>query len=124
MIRIDLRWHNPDRPSNANAMTMQYFRIERQISGRRAGDWLQERLQSRGTGLTAERAVIEFKAKNNSGRRIARSDKQLSDNSNQLGSARAHTADEARLERVTACVRPISKIGRPRQWMKPAFRKL
>ena len=35
-------------------------------ANRRAGDWLQERLQAlRDQSAAAERAVIEFKAKNN-----------------------------------------------------------
>ena len=78
-------------------------------ANRRAGDWLQERLQAlREQTAVAERAVIDFKAKNNivaSGGTLM-NDKQLGDVAGQLAAARAHASDvEARLKRISA-VRP------------------
>src|SRR5262249_31845317 len=75
-------------------------------ANRRAGDWLQDRLQAlREQAATAERAVIEFKAKNNivaAGGTLI-NEKQLSEISGQLATARAHTSDiEARLARIDA----------------------
>jgi succinoglycan biosynthesis transport protein ExoP len=110
MIRIDLRWHSPEQAAKiANAMIDAYIFEQlnaKYQSNRRAGDWLQERLQSlREQASVAERAVIEFKAKNNivkAGGALM-NEKQLSEISGQLGTARAHTSDvEARLERVAA----------------------
>src|SRR5262249_45386684 len=73
---------------------------------RRAGDWLQERLQAlREQASTAERAVIEFKAKNNivtTGGTLM-NEKQLGEISGQLATARTNSADlQARLERIEA----------------------
>ena len=76
-------------------------------ANRRAGDWLQERLQAlREQAATAERAALEFKAKNNivpAGGGTLMNEKQLGDVSGQLAAARARTSDlQARLERVQA----------------------
>ena len=75
-------------------------------ANRRAGDWLQERLQTlREQAAAAERAVIEFKAKNNivAAGGTLMNEKQLSEMSGQLASARASTSDvQIRLERIEA----------------------
>jgi polysaccharide biosynthesis transport protein len=76
-------------------------------ANRRAGDWLQERLQAlREQAATAERAALEFKAKNNivpAGGGTLMNEKQLGDVSGQLAAARARTSDlQTRLERVQA----------------------
>jgi succinoglycan biosynthesis transport protein ExoP len=76
-------------------------------ANRRAGDWLQERLQAlREQAAAAERAVVEFKAKNNivaAGGGSLMNEKQLGDTSGQLAGARAHASDlEARLNRIEA----------------------
>jgi succinoglycan biosynthesis transport protein ExoP len=83
---------------------------------RRGGDWLQERLQNlRDQAAAAERAVIQFKAKNNlvaSGGTLI-SEKQLGEISGQLGAARGRAADlQARLERIEA-VRKAYQTDRP-----------
>jgi succinoglycan biosynthesis transport protein ExoP len=75
-------------------------------ANRRAGDWLQERLQAlREQTATADRAVIDFKAKNNivkAGGALM-SEKALGDISAASASARARTMDlQTRLERVVA----------------------
>ena len=66
-------------------------------ANRRAGDWLQERLQAlREQASAAERAVIEFKAKNNivpAGGGTLMSEKELSQMSNGLVSARVHASE-------------------------------
>ena len=110
MMQIDFRSQNPAQAVKvANAMIDGYIFDQlnaKYQANRRAGDWLQERLQAlREQAATAERAVIEFKAKNNivkAGGSLM-NDKQLSEISGQLGSARARTADlQTRLERIAA----------------------
>jgi polysaccharide biosynthesis transport protein len=76
-------------------------------ANRRAGDWMEERLQAlREQAATAERAVIEFKAKNNivaAAGGTLMSETQLSEISGELASARSHASDvKARLERIEA----------------------
>ena len=76
-------------------------------SNRRAGDWMEQRLEAlREQAATAERAVIEFKAKNNivtgAGGTLM-NETQLSETSGELASARSHASDaKARLERIEA----------------------
>ncbi|MFZ2135635.1 MAG: AAA family ATPase [Xanthobacteraceae bacterium] len=74
---------------------------------RRAGDWLQERLQAlREQAAAAERAVLEFKAKNNivsAGGGQLMNEKQLSETSGQLAATRSRASDlQARLDRIQA----------------------
>jgi polysaccharide biosynthesis transport protein len=73
-------------------------------ANRRTGDWLQERLQTlREQAASAERAVIEFKAKNNivTAAGTLMNDKRLAEMSGQLASARATATDvQIRLERI------------------------
>ena len=75
-------------------------------ANRRAGDWLQERLQSlREQAATAERAVIDFKTKNNivAAGGALMNEKQLGDMSGRLATVRARAMElQARLERITA----------------------
>ena len=76
-------------------------------ANRRAGDWLQERLQAlREQAAAAEQAVVDFKAKNNivaTGGGTLMNEKQLSDINSQLAAARTHTSDlQARVDRIEA----------------------
>src|SRR5262249_50294487 len=75
-------------------------------ANRRAGDWLQERLQTlREQASAAERAVVEFKAKNNiiTANGALMNEKQLGEISGRMATARAHTSEvQARLERIEA----------------------
>ncbi len=120
MIRISLFWHDPEQAVKiANSVIDAY--IFEQLSAkyqanRRAGDWLEERLlRLREQASAAERAVIEFKAKNNivAAGGTLMNDKQLSEISGQLAAARSQTADlQARLERIEA-VRGAYQQDRP-----------
>src|SRR5215475_1447996 len=110
MMQISVRWHNPDQASRiANAIVDGYIYEQlnaKYQANRRAGDWLQERLQTlREQTAAAERAVIEFRAKNNIVRAngTLMNEKSLGDISNQLGTARANATDlQIRLERIAA----------------------
>jgi succinoglycan biosynthesis transport protein ExoP len=120
LIRIDYHGRNPDLAGKiTNEMVNGYIFDQMNAkyqSNRRAGDWLQERLQNlREQAAGAERAVVQFKAKNNiiSTGTGQMDQKQLNDVSGQLGSARAHMAElEARLERIKA-VRQAYQLDRP-----------
>jgi succinoglycan biosynthesis transport protein ExoP len=110
MINIEFRSPNPEQAVKiANAMIDGYVYDQlnaKYQSNRRAGDWLQERLQNlREQAASAERAVIEFKSKNNivkAGGTLM-NDKQLTELAGQLTTARAHASDlRARLERIQA----------------------
>ena len=110
MIKIDFDGRNPELDAKiANEMVNAYIFDQMNAkyqSSRRAGDWLQERLQNlRDQAAAAERAVVQFKAKNNivsSGGTLI-NDKQLGEISDDLGKARARTAElQARLERMDA----------------------
>ena len=100
MIRIDYSSDNPDLAAKiANTMIDGYVFDQlnaKYQANRRAGDWLQERLQAlRDQAAAAERAVVEFKAKNNivAAGGTLMNEKQLSEMSGQLATARAHTSD-------------------------------
>ena len=74
-----------------------------------AGDWLEERITKlRDESLAAERAVVDFRAKNNivaAGGKLM-DEQQVADLNNQLVTARAHTAEaQARLDRIEAIIR-------------------
>ena len=96
MIKIDFAGRNPELAAKiANEMVNAYIFDQMNAkyqSSRRAGDWLQERLQNlRDQAAAAERAVVQFKAKNNivsSGGTLI-NDKQLAEISDDLGKARA-----------------------------------
>jgi succinoglycan biosynthesis transport protein ExoP len=110
MIQIEVRSASADHAMRiANAMVDAYIFDQlnaKYQSSRRAGDWLQERLQAlREQSATAERAAIEFKAKNNIVRAggALMNEKQLSEASGQLASTRARVSDlEARLGRIVS----------------------
>ena len=120
MIRIDFHSDNPEQAVKvANAMIDGYIFDQlnaKYQANRRAGDWLQERLQAlREQTAVAERAVIEFKAKNNivAAGGTLMNDKQLGEMTWQLATARAHTSDvQARLKRIDA-VRPSYRQEQP-----------
>jgi len=110
MINIEFRSANPEQAVKiANAMIDGYIYDQlnaKYQSNRRAGDWLQERLQNlREQAASAERAVIDFKAKNNivkAGGTLM-NDKQLTELAGQLTIARARASDlKLRLERIQA----------------------
>jgi polysaccharide biosynthesis transport protein len=110
IMKIDFRSRNREQAVKiVNAMVDAY--IFDQLSAkyqanRRTGDWLQERLQTlREQAAASERAVIDFKAKNNivTTNNILINEKQLSDLNAQLAAARTKTSDvQARLERIEA----------------------
>jgi succinoglycan biosynthesis transport protein ExoP len=110
MMQIDFRARSPEPAVKiANAMIDAYIFDQlnaKYQANRRAGDWLQERLQAlREQASTAERAVVEFKAKNNivTAGGTLMNEKQLGDVSGQLATARSHVSDvQARLERIQA----------------------
>ena len=120
MIRIDYRSEDPAIAVKiANAMVDGYVFDQmnaKYLANRRAGDWLQERLQAlREQAATAERAVVEFKAKNNivavPGGLI--NEKQLSETTNSLATVRTRAAElQARINRINA-VRPSYRQDRP-----------
>jgi len=110
LIQINYRSHDPEQATKiANAMIDGYIFDQlnaKYQANRRASDWLQERLQAlREQAATAERAVIEFKAKNNivatSGSLM--NEKQLGDATTQLATIRDRVSDlRARLDRIEA----------------------
>jgi polysaccharide biosynthesis transport protein len=121
MMRIDFSSRNREQAAKiAGAMIDAYIFDQlnsKYQANRRAGDWLQERLQAlREQAAAAERAVVEFKAKNNivtSGGTLM-NEKQLTDMSSQVAAARTQASDVAiRLERVGA-------VRRAYQAEKPA----
>jgi succinoglycan biosynthesis transport protein ExoP len=110
IMKIDFRSSNREQAVKiADAMVDAYIFDQlnaKYQANRRTGDWLQERLQTlREQAAAAERAVIEFKAKNNivtAGNTIM-DEKQLTEVHGQLAAARTHTADlQARLGRIEA----------------------
>jgi succinoglycan biosynthesis transport protein ExoP len=110
MMKIDFRSRNREQAVKiANAMVDAYIFDQlnaKYQANRRTGDWLQERLQTlREQAAASERAVIDFKAKNNivtTGNTLI-NEKQLSDLNEKLAAARTKTSDlQARLERVRA----------------------
>jgi polysaccharide biosynthesis transport protein len=110
MIRIDFAGRDPELAARiANEMVNAYIADQMNAkyqASRSAGDWLQERLQNlRDQAAAAERAVVQFKAKNNivSAGGTLMSEQQVGDTSAALGKARAQVANlQARLERMDA----------------------
>src|SRR5262245_43478028 len=110
MMRIDFRSQNQEVATKiANTVIDAY--IFDQLNGkyqayRRAGDWLQERLQAlREQAAAAERAVIEFKSKNNivAVGGALMNEKELSEISAGSVSARVNASElQNRLERIRA----------------------
>ena len=108
LLNINFRGPTPELAAKvANAMVDGYIYEQlnaKYQANRRAGDWLQERLQAlREQSATAERAVVEFKAKNNivaAGGGLM-NEQQLTDISGQLAKARAQASDvQIRLRRI------------------------
>ncbi|MBV8428701.1 MAG: AAA family ATPase [Hyphomicrobiales bacterium] len=109
-IAIDFESLNPDRAAEvANAVANAYVDDVLQAkydTTRRAVGWLQDRLKElREQSLSADRAVVDFKAKNkivnvdNSGRLL--NEQQIGELNSALVQARAQTAEsQARLQRV------------------------
>jgi polysaccharide biosynthesis transport protein len=120
MMQIDFSSLNKEQAAKiANTMIDAYIFDQlnaKYQANRRAGDWLQERLQAlREQAATAERAAIEYRAKNNivtAGGNLM-NEKELSEMSGGLVSARVHASDvQARLERLQA-VRKAYQQDRP-----------
>ncbi len=116
IIEISFQSLDPQRAADiANAVADKY--ITDQLEGkfeaaRRAGVWLQDRLRElREQALTAERAVVEFKAKNKiistggSDKRLV-DEQQVGELNTQLVIARTHASEtKARLDRIQAVLR-------------------
>jgi succinoglycan biosynthesis transport protein ExoP len=108
IIEIDFRSGDPDKASRiANAVADAYIvdQLESKYqTTRRAGVWLQDRIKElREQATAAERAVVDFRAKNNivdTGGRLM-NEQQLVELNSGLMQARAQTAEaKARLERI------------------------
>ena len=110
ILRIDFRSRNREQAVKiTNTMIDAYIFDQlnaKYQANRRTGDWLQERLQTlREQAAAADRAVIEFKAKNNivTAGNTLMDEKQLTELHGQLAAARTHTGDlQARLGRIEA----------------------
>lgn len=116
MLRIDFRSRNPDQAVKiANTMVDAYIYDQltaKYQANRRASDWLLERLQVlREDAANAERAVLEFKSKNNivaAGGKLV-NDQEMMDASNKLAQTKAAASDIlARLNRIDAVVKSQS----------------
>ena len=110
-VSIEFEGYNADQAAKITNMIIDGYIFDqlnaKYQANRRAGDWLQERLQSlREQAATAERAVIEFKAKNNivaAGGGTLMNEKQLGEMSGRLATVRSRAMDlQARLERIAA----------------------
>src|SRR5262245_6265590 len=117
LMKIDFRSRNREQAVKiANTMIDAYIFDQlnaKYQANRRTGDWLQERLQTlREQAAAAERAVVEFKAKNNivAASGTLMNERQLSEMASQLASARARTSElQSRLERSEAVRRAYSE---------------
>jgi succinoglycan biosynthesis transport protein ExoP len=113
VIEIGFMSQNPDRAAQiANAVANAYIEDQldlRYQANQRASDWLQQRLQTiRQQALAAERAVVEFKTKNNivaaDGKLI--NEQQLAELNSQLVVARSQTGEaQAKLDRIETVLR-------------------
>lgn len=113
VIEISFRSLNPDRAAQiANAVADAYIvdQLDSKYQAtRRAGLWLQERIQElRSQASTAERAVLDYKKLNNivtsSGGKLL-NEQQLGELNTQLVTVRAQVADaKAKLDRIEAVV--------------------
>jgi succinoglycan biosynthesis transport protein ExoP len=113
VIEISFTSQNAERAAQvANAVIDAYFADQldaKYQATRRASLWLQERLRElRDQASAAERAVVEFKTRNNivdTGGRLM-NEQQLAEVSSQRVLAHAQTAEaQARLERIQAIIR-------------------
>lgn len=112
IMEIGFRSLSPDRAAQiANAVADAYVtdQLEAKYQAtRRASAWLQDRIRDlRDQASTAERAVVEFKTKNNiveSGGRLM-NEQQLAELNSQLVQARAQRSEaRARLDRIQAVI--------------------
>ena len=119
VIEISFRSQNPERAAQiANAIADAYVVDQlgaKYEATRRAGIWLQDRIKElRQQASAAERAVVDFKTKNNivttggTGGRLV-SEQQVAEQSSQLVLVRAQTADaRAKLDRIETVLRADS----------------
>src|SRR5262249_48746798 len=117
VINISFRSLSPDRAAQiANAVAEAYIvdQLEAKYQAtRRASVWLQDRLRElRGQASTAERAVVEFKTKNNivnAGNGRLMTEQQLAELNSQLVTARTQTSEaRARFDRIETVLRADS----------------
>jgi len=110
LMRIDFRSQNSEQAVKITNAVIDGYIFDglnaKYQSNRRASDWLQERLLSlREQAAAAERAVLEFKTKNNivaAGGALI-NEKELTAMSDKLTAARAQVSDlQVRLERIEA----------------------
>jgi polysaccharide biosynthesis transport protein len=113
IINIGFRSHNPQRAAQvANAVAEAYIvdQLEAKYQATmRAGTWMQDRIKElRDQATNAERAVVDFKTKNNivaAGGRLM-NEQQLSELNSSLIQARAQTAEaKAKLDRIDEILR-------------------
>jgi succinoglycan biosynthesis transport protein ExoP len=119
LVNINFSSHSPDLAAKiANAAADAYVVAEMNAKSqglRQASDWLQERYQTlRDQASAADRAVIEFKSKNNivtAGGKLI-NDQQIAEINNRLSGARAHTADQqARLSQIEGVIKGQETSG-------------
>jgi succinoglycan biosynthesis transport protein ExoP len=113
VINIGFRSHDPQRAAQvANAVAEAYIvdQLESKYEAtRRAGTWMRDRIKElRDQSTNAERAVVDFKVKNNivaaSGKLM--NEQQLSEQNSSLIQARAQTAEaKAKLDRIDEILR-------------------
>jgi succinoglycan biosynthesis transport protein ExoP len=113
VMNIGFRSHNPQRAAHvANAVAEAYINDQldaKYQATRRAGDWMRDRIKElRDQSTNAERAVVDFKVKNNivaAGGRLM-NEQQLSELNTSLIQARAQTAEaKAKLDRIEEILR-------------------
>jgi succinoglycan biosynthesis transport protein ExoP len=113
IINIGFRSYNPQRAAQvANAVAEAYIvdQLEAKYQATmRAGTWMQDRIKElRDQATNAERAVVDFKTKNNivaAGGRLM-NEQQLSELNSSLIQARAQTAEaKAKLDRIDEILR-------------------
>src|SRR6516225_764074 len=114
VMNIGFRSHNPQRAAQvANAVAETYINDQldaKYQATRRAGDWMRDRIKElRDQSTNADRAVVDFKVKNNivaAGGRLM-NEQQLSELNSSLLQARAQTAEaKAKRSRVDVILRP------------------
>ena len=119
VIEVSYESLSPERAAQiANAVAEAYIvdSLESKYqASRRASVWLQDRLKElRAQASTAERAVVDFKAKNNivdAGGRLL-TEQQLAETNSSATVARAQRAEaEARLNRITSILEGDAKAG-------------
>jgi len=113
VMNIGFRSHNPQRAAQvANAVAEAYINDQLEAkyqATRRAGNWMRDRIKElRDQATNADRAVVDFKTKNNivaAGGRLM-NEQQLSELNSSLIQARAQTAEaKAKLDRVDEILR-------------------